>query len=85
MVAPQTRRVGEVAVHGIRHSFSKYLYEQDGKGNILITATDGRTGLFRRNGSWIEGELEEADPHLCGWVAGPQIGNHRVVSQQTIA
>ena len=35
-------------------------------------------GTFRRDGSWLEGELRECDPQLCGWVGGPQIENHRV-------
>ena len=63
-------------MRGLIHSFSKALYEQDGNGHILVSL-DGRTGLFRTNGEWIEGEIEEADPHLCGWVGGPQVGNHR--------
>jgi hypothetical protein len=66
-------------VNGIRHPFSGATYEQDGNGNVLVTSK-GRTGLFRANGSWISGEIEEADPQLCGWVAGPIIVNHRVAS-----
>lgn len=63
---------------GLVHAFTGALYEQDGDGNILVTAPDGRRGCFRRDGRWISGELEEADPHLCGWVAGPQVANHRL-------
>ena len=68
---------------GIRHPFSHALYERDGAGNILVTATsaDGsqRWGRFGPDGRWIEGEIRECDMHLCGWVAGPIIGNHRMV------
>ena len=64
-------------MNGLRHPFSGATYEQDGQGNVLVTLKD-RTGLFRRNGSWIEGDLRDADPQLCGWIAGPIIGNHRV-------
>ncbi|CAB4563832.1 unannotated protein [freshwater metagenome] len=67
---------------GTRHPFTHALYERDGEGNILVTETDGRWGRFRKNGQWIEGEVREADPHLCGWVGGPVIGNHRLVDQQ---
>jgi hypothetical protein len=68
-------------VNGIVHPFSLALYERTGDGNILVTDdTQGasKKGLFRRDGSWIEGEIFECDPHLCGWIAGPQIANHRL-------
>ncbi len=64
---------------GIRHPFSGALHERDGEGNVLVTATDGTWGRFTKRGRWLEGELREADPHLCGWVAGPIIANHRMV------
>lgn len=66
-------------VNGLRHPFTGATYEQDGQGNVFVTWND-RTGLFRRNGSWIEGELRDADPQLCGWIAGPVVGNHRVTA-----
>ena len=66
-------------MNGLTHPFSKATYEQDGEGNVLVTHK-GHTGLFRRNGSWISGEIEEADPQLCNWIAGPMVGNHRVTS-----
>jgi hypothetical protein len=64
-------------VRGIIHPFSKALYEQDGAGNIRVT-DHGRLGIFATDGQWISGELRECDPHLCGWVGGPQVANHRV-------
>ena len=62
---------------GLIHAFTKALYVKTEDGNIRVTDGDVE-GLFRRNGSWIEGELRECDPQLCGWVGGPQIENHRV-------
>jgi hypothetical protein len=64
-------------VRGLVHPFTKALYEQDGAGNILVSL-DGRSGTFRKDGSWISGDLRECDPQMCGWVGGPQIANHRV-------
>jgi hypothetical protein len=64
-------------MRGILHPFSKALYEQDGDGNIRVT--DGPfSGIFTIEGRWISGELREADPHLCGWVGGPIVGNSRL-------
>lgn len=64
-------------MNGIVHPFTQALYERTGDGNILVTDGD-KKGLFRRDGRWIEGELYECDPHLCGWIAGPQFANHRL-------
>ncbi len=62
---------------GVRHPFSRALYEQDGSGNVRVSLK-GATGLFRPDGSWIEGEIFEADPQLCGWVGGPKVAHHRI-------
>jgi hypothetical protein len=67
---------------GIRHPFTRALYERDVDGNVVVTELPdrgGRTGVFTRHGRWLSGELRECDLHLCGWVAGPIIGNHRMV------
>jgi hypothetical protein len=45
---------------------------------VLVTQVDGVWGRFRRDGSWLEGKLKEADPHFCGWVGGPVVANHRI-------
>ena len=62
---------------GLRHPLTGAIYERDGD-DIRVTAADGRTGRFRRDGSWIEGELRECDAQACGWVGGPRVGNHRL-------
>lgn len=65
-------------MRGIIHPFSKALYESDADGNIRVTHGD-RVGVFSSEGRWISGELRECDPHMCGWVAGPQLPSQRVV------
>jgi len=65
-------------MRGMKHPFGRALYEQDGQGTVLVTQQDGSWGRFRRDGSWVEGELKEADPHFCGWVGGPIVANHRI-------
>jgi hypothetical protein len=62
---------------GQRHPFSQHMYEQDGNGNVLVSDGD-RSGLFRADGSWISGEIFEADPQMCGWIAGPKVKHHRL-------
>jgi hypothetical protein len=69
-------------MNGTRHPFTGYLYEQTGDGRIRVS--DGtRSGIFGKDGHWIEGEILEADPQLCGWVGGPIIGNHRLTPSPT--
>lgn len=64
-------------MHGIRHPFTRTLYERDDDGNVVVTDGD-RRGIFTADGRWLQGELRFCDPQLCGWVAGPQVGNHRM-------
>lgn len=68
-------------MRGIVHPFTRALYEQDGTGNIRVSA-DGISGIFGVDGHWISGELRECDPQLCGWVGGPQFANHRLAVDQ---
>lgn len=66
---------------GMRHPFSKALYEQDGNGNVRVTH-QGKVGLFTPDGRWLEGDLFEADPQLCGWIGGPKVAHHRIQRSQ---
>lgn len=66
---------------GMRHPFTKALYEQDGNGNVRVSK-DGKYGLFTPDGRWLEGEIFEADPQLCGWVGGPKVAHHRIARSQ---
>ena len=55
------------------HMLSGAIYESAGDGVALVTRRDGSSGRFDANGNWLEGEVREADPHLCQWVAGRQL------------
>ena len=67
---------------GLTHPFTRALYEQNGDGNIRVTLR-GRVGIFTVDGRWLSGELRECDPHMCGWIAGPQFVSHRVGREST--
>ena len=56
-----------------RHALSGALYDVRDDGNVVVTSKDGIAGTFTPRGDWIDGELRHADPHLCGWLAGPQL------------
>ena len=69
-------------MNGIVHPFSGALYEQDGNGNIRVTDGD-RSGTFTVRGRWLDGELRECDPQLCGWVGGPRVGGSSRVAERS--
>ena len=69
---------------GVRHPFTNALYEPAGDGTVKVTLA-GRTGQFTNEGRWLGGELREADPHLCGWVAGRRMTSHRVTEKANSA
>ena len=64
-------------MNGQYHPFTKALYERDLDGHVVVRTRD-KSGVFRADGSWIEGELFEADPQMCNWIAGPKVRHHRL-------
>ena len=43
-----------------------------------MTTNDGRIGTFSLGGIYLDGEVYEADPQLCGWIGGPKVAHHRI-------
>jgi hypothetical protein len=64
-------------MHGQHHPFSKALYERETNGHVRVSF-GGKVGVFRADGSWVSGELFEADPQMCNWIAGPKLLHHRL-------
>ncbi|PWI10416.1 hypothetical protein DIZ27_12505 [Streptomyces sp. NWU339] len=65
-------------MHGVRHPYTKDLYELDDQGRVRVTSTDGdHLGYFSSDGRWLAGDKFDADPHLCGWVSAPR-KQHRI-------
>ncbi len=64
---------------GLRHPFSGALYTCMPDGRVRVEDGDKR-GLFHPDGRWIEGELLEADPQFCGWVAGDRFARRGLSS-----
>lgn len=53
-----------------RHPITGDLYERLSEGRIRLTKADGRVGVFNAQAEPLEGELKNADPHICNWFAG---------------
>jgi phenylpropionate dioxygenase-like ring-hydroxylating dioxygenase large terminal subunit len=54
----------------MRHPLSGALYGADASGRVSVETADGRHGTFTARGEYLAGELLQADPHFCLWVAG---------------
>lgn len=57
----------------MKHPITGDIYT-DEDGDVRVERGD-KNGLFRRDGSWISGELREADPMMCIWMAGHNFGD----------
>jgi phenylpropionate dioxygenase-like ring-hydroxylating dioxygenase large terminal subunit len=57
----------------LRHPLNGWVYEDLGDEKVLVTTPKGVTGTFTVDAVWIEGELTDANPHMCNCVAGIQL------------
>ena len=71
-------------MYGCMHPFSKAVYEVDETGVVQITTKDGRVGRYRRDGSYLSGDVFDVDPQLCNWVGGPR-AQHRLQSEPKVS
>lgn len=69
-------------MRSIRHPLSRALYDLRPDGTIQLEK-DGKSGLFRADGSQISGDIYFADPHLCLWIGGPDLpSRHRAATRR---
>jgi nitrite reductase/ring-hydroxylating ferredoxin subunit len=56
------------------HPFSGAVYEAIGDGRVRVEdKAKGKYGVFHFDGTWIEGDLTYADPHMLIYVGGPDL------------
>ena len=55
-----------------RHPLSGAIYEVRVDG-LLDVSLEDKVGVFTPQGGYVSGDVHHADPHLCGWLAGPQV------------
>jgi hypothetical protein len=68
----------------IKHPLSGALYDLTPAGTIEVTK-NGQRGEFTEHGRWLGGEIKQADPHLCLWIAGKQLPNRFQQAAEAIA
>lgn len=64
---------GENGATCLRHPLNGWLYRSVGDGVVEVTTPKGKTGKFTTQAQWLEGELKDANPHLCLWAGGCQL------------
>lgn len=56
------------------HPISGAVYEEIGDGLVRVEdKAKGKSGVFRFDGTWIEGDLTYADPHMLKYIGGPDL------------
>ncbi len=70
---PEMEPLPDASATKVRHPLSGSIYELRPDGLIHVSTRDGRTGVFRDDGSWVDGELGQADPNMCNWVGPHQL------------
>ena len=51
-----------------QHPLTRARYERLEDGNVRVSG-DGTSGIFDKDGQWISGEHQTADPLMCIWIA----------------
>ena len=64
---------GENGSTCLRHPLNGWIYERIDEGVVQVTTPKGLTGKFSTDAKWLEGELTDANPHMCLWAAGCQL------------
>jgi hypothetical protein len=59
-------------VRTIKHPLSGALYDLQDDGRVRVASATGEVGIFDVHGVWQSGDLKQADPHLCLWIAGKE-------------
>ena len=71
-----------------QHPLTGAMYELQEDGDVKtvkVVTRGGEEGVFTAEGVWIEGVLTHADPHMCLWLAGPQLpSRHRTALEEIV-
>jgi hypothetical protein len=55
------------------HQATGLEYEEIPDGRVRVVDRDGRSGIFRSDGRYIEGEITQANQHMLVWCGGQDI------------
>ncbi|MGD1954085.1 MAG: SRPBCC family protein [Sphingomonadales bacterium] len=52
------------------HPISGHTFRRIEEGRVEVTMPNGKSGIFDASGTHIEGDVTNADQHMCNWVGG---------------
>ena len=61
-------------MRSIRHPLSGARYDLQADGSVRVDK-DGKSGTFRADGSYLSGDIYTADPQMCVWIGGRELGS----------
>lgn len=62
-----------MAMRKYYYTLGRQMYEELGAGLVRVTNRDGKIGIFRCDGSWVEGDVRDANLHMLIFCGGPTI------------
>ena len=68
----------------LKHPLTGAIYTLQDDGLIRVEV-DGRSGLFHPDGRYKSGDVRDADPHLIGWIGGPQLQTRGPLGSSRVA
>ena len=78
---PEWGPLPETSGEALRHPLNGWIYEDQGDGVVRVSTPQGASGLFTAKGKWIEGDLKDANQHLCILVGGRKVEAGAFASQ----
>jgi phenylpropionate dioxygenase-like ring-hydroxylating dioxygenase large terminal subunit len=63
----------EDGVVRLRHPLNGWVYESTGDGTVQVTTPKGESGKFDADANWLEGDMLDANMHICIIVGGPKV------------
>lgn len=52
------------------HPISGHVYKRLEENKVKVSLPNGSTGIFDAGATYIEGDVQSADVHLCNWIGG---------------
>ena len=67
------------------HPISGFIYEEIGDGTVRVKdPVKDRYGLFKWDGSWVEGDVTHADIHFLRYIGGPNLPEGRDIFERLL-
>jgi len=67
------------------HPISGFIYEEIGDGTVRVKdRVKDRYGLFKWDGSWVEGDVTHADIHFLRYIGGPNLPEGRDIFERLL-